>query len=391
MKKIRNRIYIRSLWLTISYTAFVAPVWSHEKLEFSGYISDMPSAVWANLGTGWLWDNLVHNRLNGGWQMQQHWRIDASMRNRLIIGNMARQSGYAESIGFDKGWLDMSWNWIDYKNVLFNTTFDRLFITFTTGKWDLKLGRQRINWGQTLVWNPNDIFNTYSYFDFDYPERPGCDAFRGTYYHNATSSTELAVSVDYADKITAAALHHWTLNNVDYQIIGGMLTQSDMVIGGAVSGDFKGINLRGEFSYFQPIESFADTSGIAAISVGIDYIFQNSLALQAEVLYNNVGNRFSSVGLLALYAAPLSAKYLSICNWNLSGQLSYPFTSRLSASLSGMYFVEATSCYAGLSVDYSVLENLDFSFITQYFTTIDYSVLGNTKTWFGFIRMKYSF
>ena len=34
-------------------------------------------------------------------------------------------------------------------------------------------GRQRINWGQTFVWNVNDVFNAYSYFDFDYKERPG--------------------------------------------------------------------------------------------------------------------------------------------------------------------------------------------------------------------------
>ncbi|HVB02111.1 MAG TPA: hypothetical protein VNE41_00190, partial [Chitinophagaceae bacterium] len=27
-----------------------------------------------------------------------------------------------------------------------------------------RLGKQRINWGKTLVWNPNDWFNTFNLF-----------------------------------------------------------------------------------------------------------------------------------------------------------------------------------------------------------------------------------
>ena len=61
--------------------------------------------------------------------------------------------------------------------------------------------RQRINWGQTLVWNPNDIFNAYSYFDFDYIERPGSDAIRLQYYPDYSSAIEMAVKADYENKI----------------------------------------------------------------------------------------------------------------------------------------------------------------------------------------------
>ncbi len=362
-----------------------------KKIEISGFVNDMPSVIMPHPDSTTLWQNLIHNRLNAGWQINKNIRVDASMRNRLMVGNMVGQPGYAKDIGFDKGRVDMSWNVIDEKNVLLNTSFDRMFVTYEKDKWNLQLGRQRINWGQTLVWNPNDIFNTYSYFDFDYVERPGCDAFRGTYYHNETSSTELAASINYDNKISAAMLHRWNRKNFDYQVIGGILTQSDIVIGGAWSGDFKGVNFRGEASYFHPVKSFTDTSGIAAVSIGFDYMFKNSLMLQTEVLYNNVGNTFARGGLLALYTAPLSAKYLSICDWNIFVQSSYPFTPRLTASLSGMYFVNVKSCYAGLSVDYSLVENLDLSFVTQYFSTIGKSDLGDLHTWLGFMRLKYSF
>ncbi|MCK7542259.1 MAG: hypothetical protein MZV63_70990 [Marinilabiliales bacterium] len=59
-----------------------------------------------------------------------------------------------------------------------NTFIDRASVDFTAGTLQVSAGRQRINWSQALVWNPNDIFNTYSSFDFDYMERPGSDAVR---------------------------------------------------------------------------------------------------------------------------------------------------------------------------------------------------------------------
>jgi hypothetical protein len=130
---------------------------------------------------------------------------------------------------------------------------------------------------------------------------------------------------------------------------------------------------------------------VVAVSMGVDYLFSNSLMIQAEALYNNVNNNFSGNGLMGLYAAPLSAKYLSICDWNVFAQASYPLTPRLNTSLSGMYFVDIKACYAGLNMDYSLAENMDLSLIAQYFTTIGGSSIGNMQALFGFVRLKYSF
>jgi hypothetical protein len=349
----------------------------------------MPAVIVMQPASDTWWQAQAHNRLNFGWQFSSDWRVDAGMRNRFLSGSEAMLN--PESTGADAGWADMSWNWASGKGIVGNTAFDRLNITFERNKWKLQLGRQRINWGQTLVWNPNDIFNTYSFFDFDYPERPGCDAFRATCFHNETASSELAVSVNRVGKITSALLHHWNWKNFDYQVMAGEQNESDVLVGGAWTGDFKGLNFRGEFSYFHPFKNFADTSGIVAVTVGTDYMFSNSLMLQAEVLYNSVGNSFSEGGLMSLYSAPLSAKYLSICDWNLFAQVSYPVTPRLNASLSGMYFVDIKSCYAGVSVDYSVVENLDFSFIAQLFSTTGNSSLGDMQFVLGFARLKWAF
>jgi len=362
--------------------------------EISGYINGMPS-LFIQLPAGdAYWQMLMHNRLNFSWQFNEHLHMTIGMRNRLITGSKFMIN--ARSIHDDPGWMRLSWNWMDIEtlsatSLLGNTTLDRLLITFEKNQWKLQAGRQRINWGQTFVWNPHDIFNTYSFFDFDYPERSGCDAFRGTFYHTETSSSELAVSANRHHKVTAAFLHRWNSHNIDYQLIAGEQTEEDIVLGGALTGDVKGLNLRTELSYFHPVKNLTDTSGIVAVSLGADYIFPNSLRLQTEILYNDVRKTSSGNGLMGLYSAPLSAKNLSICNWNIFAQASYLITPRMNGSLSGMYFVDIQSCYMGLSVDWSVIENLDFSIIAQFFSSFGNSKLGHMQILMTFARLKYSF
>ena len=370
--------------------------------EFSGYISGMPSLIFQPPSHVDASQMLIHNRLNFGWQMNEHWRVDAGMRNRFIIGSLYSDPN---SLKFDAGLMNLSWNWLDAEkrwervspnqiaqysvSFLGNTAFDRLNLTFEKNNWKLQLGRQRINWGQTFVWNPNDIFNTYSFFDFDYPERPGCDAFRGTFFHSATSSSELAVSVNHENKITSALLHRWNRNNVDYQLIAGQQKQTDFVAGGAITSDFKGLNIRSELSYFHPLQNMTDTGGIFAISVGADYIFSNSLMLQTEILFNNADRTPSNS--MGLFDAPLSAKHLSLSDWTIFANASYPLTSRLNGGLSSMYFVDAKTFYTGISLDFSLAENLDLSFIAQYFSALKSSPIGDMQTFLGFLRLKYTF
>jgi len=357
--------------------------------EVSGYVSGMPSLMVQRPEGGAWWQALLHNRLNFGWQPSDYFRVDVGMRNRLILGSEILIN--PQSIGYDTGWLDLSWNWATWKNGTGNTSFDRLCLTFEVDRWKMQLGRQRINWGQTFVWNPHDLFNTYSFFDFDYVERPGCDALRVTYYPGETSSVEWAVSVNHQHKTTAAVRYRWNKKGVDYQIVVGEQAQTDFVVGGALTFDVKGLNIRSELSCFQPIKNLLDTCGTVAVSIGADYIFANSLRLQTEVLYNNVSKSLLNSGLMGLYAAPLSAKYLSICPWNLFAQCTYPLTPRLNGSLSGIYFIDMPALYSGLSLDYSVAENLDLSLIAQYLATFATSTLEKLHLYLGFARMKYSF
>lgn len=344
----------------------------------------MPSFTLLHPGEHRWGQMLAHNRLTAGWQMVETLRVDVGMRNRFLVGSEALiEPG---SIGNDLGWMGLSWNWVERRRAVGNTSFDRLFVTFEKNNWKLQVGRQRINWGHTFVWNPNNIFNTHSYFDFDYPERPGADALRLTRFHNETSSSELALSANHDNKVTAALLHRWNWKNMDFQLMAGELNQSDFVLGGAWTGDFKGLNIRGELSYFHPFKNAADTSRIVAVAVGADHTFANALTLQAEVLFNNASKAVSANSLMLLSAAPLSAKHLSLSRWNVFALASGPLAPRLDASVSAMYLVDMKSWYAGFSLEHSMSENLEFSFHMQLFSASTYM-----RALLGFARLKYSF
>jgi len=346
---------------------------AQEKPEFGGYLSDMTSFMVIKMyETDRQWENLLHNRLNFGWQFMKNIRFDAGLRTRFTLSETNRSD-------------------------CFDILFDRFYFSFEKNRWKLQLGRQRVNWGQTLVWNPNDIFNTYSFFDFDYPERPGSDSFRATYYNSETASTEIAASYNSNKTVTAALMHHRNWENIDFQIMGGFFQNTDIVFGGAFTGDFVGLNFRGEFSFFQQAKNDSSECKLPppiaiTASLGLDYLFSNSLMIQVEALYNHSESTLNEVeGPMSLYSAPLSAKNLSVCKHNYFAQISYPLTERINGALSGMYFNELKAVYGGVSLDCSLLENLDLSLILQYFTNIDTAITGDMSAFLSFIRLKYSF
>ncbi len=154
----------------------------------------------------WTLDNLIHNRVDVHWYADSFWKFHLGIRNRLFYGESAALYTQNKSLLDDSNeFFDLSKTIASGQSFLLHSTIDRASIDFTKGKWQVTAGRQRINWGLNLVWNPNDIFNAYSYFDFDYEERPGTDAIRIQYYLNSTSSAEFAYKPGKHSDETVAA------------------------------------------------------------------------------------------------------------------------------------------------------------------------------------------
>ena len=359
--------------------------------SLNGYITNMQSFIFQNIDGDWTIDNLIHNRLNFKWVSKSgNIKTVLELRNRFIIGESVKADpDYGKMINTDNGYVKLSDNISTGNSYIFNSRIDRGYIDYTIDKFQVTIGRQRINWGQCYTWNPNDLFNAYSFFDFDYIEKPGSDAIRLQYYNTNTSALEFAIKADNNHNITSAVLYRFNKWNYDIQFLGGILNQQDYVIGTGWSGNIKGASFRGEVSYFQPKYNFADTSGILVVSLGTDYTFKNSFMLQFEMLYNQ--NRSSGISnFVDFYNMSLSAKNLSFTKVTLMLQGSYPITPLFNVSLAGMYFPKLNGIFLGPSFTWSLTKNIDFSLITQSFA--GQLLKGQTEHFnFAFLRLKWNF
>lgn len=365
---------------------------SSSKMTLNGYIKYMNTSMFNNVDSVWLVDNLIHNRLNYRWYINDKTTLALDMRNRFIYGDLVKFiPDYASFIETDNGFLNFLTNNItDGNSYVLNTAFDRAYLEFNYNSWAITLGRQRINWGQAFAWNPNDIFNSYSFFDFDYEERPGSDAIRVQYYPNFTSVAEVAIKIDKNNYVTAAGLYRFNKWSYDFQIIGGLIDTSDYVIGTGWSGSIWDLGFNGEISYFHPQKNFSDSSGIAIVSVGLNYLFSNSLNVSIEGNYNGYFDKINLSSFNDLYFLPLSVKTTSYSKFSWFSQISYPIHPLLTGNISVMYFPSLSNGYFIMpSLAYSVSNNFECAFYGQRFE----GKFGGQydKMTMLFLRFRYSF
>jgi hypothetical protein len=265
-----------------------------------------------------------------------------------------------------------------------------LWINFTRENFEAKIGRQRINWGQTYVWNPNDIFNAYSFFDFDYEEKPGSDALRLMYYPSFTSTAELAMKVNKDKEVTAAGYYRMNKWGYDWQFLGGVLNDDEYVAGMGWSGNIKGAGFSGEMTYIRPEKNFRDTSGLLLASVSASYMFSNSLFLQFEGFYNGNFKNMNLNSFTNYYYRPLTVKTLSFSEFSWFGQATYPIHPLLEGTLAFMYFPDINGYFVNPSLRYSLTDNVQLSAFAQLFKG-KFARGANEQINFIFFRFKWSF
>ncbi|MBN2805079.1 MAG: hypothetical protein JXR22_00330 [Prolixibacteraceae bacterium] len=339
--------------------------------------------------------NLLHNRLNFKLYPSGSLTLALELRNRMFSGQLLKQiPTYATSISTDNGLIDLSWNWTKQDNYLINTVIDRAYIDYTMGNWQLRAGRHRINWGINFVWNPNDIFNAFSYMDFDYEERPGSDAILVTWYPTMSSSVDVAYKAASSIENSALAVkYRFNKFNYDFQILAGQ-SGVDYVLGGGWSGNIQNIGFRGEASYFKPINNYKSQSeeGVS-VSVSLDYNFENSLYVHTSFLFNSLGSTEKGESFSLIDPnIQLSAKKLSIGKYEWFGQVSYPIGTLFNVSGAAMINPVDLSMFIGPSVSVSLQNNLELFLTSQLMlgeSGTEYAAMGNLYALFG--RLRWSF
>lgn len=357
------------------------------KWSIDGYIKDLRTIIFQRGSEGLLIDNLLHNRINIDFLPSKQWTFTAELRNRLFYGQAVQQiPNYADLIETND-YLDLSKVWLDESSVVGHSVLDRAYIDYHTSKWDITLGRQRVNWGINTVWNPNDLFNAFSYVDFDYEERPGSDALRIQRYLGFASRAELALkAADNLDESVIAGLYRFNKWNYDIQFLGG-IDQGDATLGMGWAGNIKTAGFKGEATYFHPYKTLDSAAGDLSVSFALDYSFPNSTYVMFSGLYNTTGTDKSTANFFSFNP---SAKALSPYKYNLFTSVMYPFTPLLSGNMAIIYAPgpQATFINPGLSL--SIATNWDLDLIGQLFLQEDNNIYV-TEAQLIFIRLKWSY
>ncbi len=370
-----------------------------KKFFVNGYLKEMISVN--HIGDSSLVDNLIHNRLNFKWFPKDNLRFYGSLRTRLFIGETTKYyENFSDFIEYDTYFFDLTWTVLDEDAVLLHTMIDRLYMEWIRKDFTLKVGRQRINWGINTVWNPNDIFNAYSYFDFDYEERPGTDAVRLEYFTGTNSSIDIAVSLpaesrditgEETNTMSAAIMYKTNKWDYDFQFLGGY-SRENWVLGTGWAGNLGSASLKGEVTYFYPRKITPDDRRALVATVAIDHSI-GKFFYNISYLFNSAGpSELGSEGLIRLSSRALTAKNLSPYKHSAFVQGSYQLHPLVNAGMGIMMFPPNKAMFFSPFVTWNMLQNFDIDFIVQGFYGEDF-ISGEFKSLSTsyFLRGKWSF
>lgn len=376
--------------LVILLMLFSSQMAKAQKLTLHGYQKYMNTTLFSEPKDPWLVDNMLHNRLKLNWFPSSSLTLNMEARTRLIYGDfVSTLPGYKSGIEQKTGYFDLNHTFTSGPSYLLNTNVDRANINWTQNKFSITLGRQRINWSQTFVFNPNDIFNSYNFFDFDYEEKPGADAVRIQYYPDYTSVTELAAKVDRNNKVTFGAYYRFNKWGYDWQLLGGLLQEEDWVAGIGWAGAIKQIGFTGEVTIMSSQDRVLEDPKLLASS-GLNYFFSNSLQLQGEVFYNAYAKEGRISSLTSFYNQTQDIKNLSFSEWSWFLQASYPIHPLLQGTLGVMYYPDYDMYFLMPSLSYSLADNYELAIYGQRFSG-DFGQGISDQLNLLFLRFRWSF
>ncbi len=372
-----------SIILVFATSSFAQP------FQFRGYVKELGSMAISNDVRTIKYDNILHNRIETTWDISKAFELKIDARNRLLSGYSVRNTPFfADFLDNDPGYVDLSWTPFESDDHLLHTTIDRAQLSYFNGPFEATFGRQRINWGQTFVWSPNDLFNAYAYLDFDYEERPGTDAFSAQYAWGFATSVNVGYRFgDTLDESVFAVMYRDNFHEYDFQFLAASYFDQVM-IGTGWSGYINDAGFKGEVSYFYPKSSSAKEDGILTATAGFDYMLPSAVYLTGELLYNggyeDTGNALAQIG------QPPTADdlFISKTGFYINGSFSISPLTSLNLSTLGSFDESVLIFIPQLS--YSLSENTDFLILSQILRGSSLTSFTETPNVI-FFRLKWSF
>ncbi|WP_252006661.1 hypothetical protein [Ferrimonas sp. SCSIO 43195] len=357
-----------------------------------GYLSYMATTTLPDDHNSLL-DHLLHHRLNVEHRFSDQLRIKVGMRNRVLAGDSNELPGFNDTVGNDNGYWDLSGNWIDNSSVIATTSLDRLYLDWHNDRWQLQGGRFRINWGMTTVWNPNDLFNSYSIYDVDYPERPGSDAVQLSRKLGFASEWNLVYNPDDEASLDSYAGRY--LSNAggwDWQLLLAK-SRRDRVVGAGLAGDVGGAGVRAELSWLDPIDSQwqgqpQSATSVSSLEGDFNFASQRNWSLKGALLH--LSNPLAIDSGSDYLSQPLTVRSLSFTEWTGYLESGVDLSPLWRLTLSASYYQDH-SYFLGASSSYSLAENWTLQAIVQRFDGRGDALFANTPATllYGLIRWNF--
>lgn len=383
-------IFIYFFLISFSYPAQDSlETTSLRRFVINGFIKDMHSVSFKDNSKSLITGNFIHNRINFRWNINNNIHLRIESRNRLFFGEQVKSTpNFGKYVVEDNGYFNLTQNIVNDTSIVFNTTLDRALLSWSKNKLDITIGRQRINWGINIIWNPNDIFNTFNYFDFDYEERPGSDAIRIQYNIGIFSSFQAVYKPSKdKNKHVAAFMYKTNFGRYDLQNFAGIY-QEDLVVGTGWAGNLRKTGFKGEATFFRSYKNL-DTNGLFLYSISLDRTFTGNYFLMASYLFNSGGKDIFYEAADFTKLNP-SVKSLMPFKHTIFAQISKSLTPLVRVGFSTMFSPTKQTLIIFPTIAVSISDNWDLSLIAQsFFANINksYHTMGNAV----YLRLRWSY
>lgn len=360
-----------------------------QKLRVHGYVKTLGQGSFVRDLRTAGYSGILHARINTAWAPHPSWKLRLELRQRLFTGDLVQQPGFKTLVGQDEGWRSLTRSGQCGRDLLWTAAIDRASLSYRHGAWECIAGRQRINWGINTVWNPNDVFNTYNFFDFDYEERPGCDGLRLLYRLPGRGAVEMAAAAGSGNTNRKLALL-WRsgLGRYDVQLLGGRY-DTLWFAGAGWAGNLSKAGFKGEATAYRKGINAAHAQAALLASVAVDYTFSKGWYVLGSYLFNSNGsNQLAGLGMLSYQK--LSPMNLMPLKQQIAVQASRQINPLLQASFTAIYgwstqlsiFIPAVSLWLAQNWETTLLAQSVFAEMGSRYQSLGQSI---------FMRMRYSF
>ncbi|HLO82810.1 MAG TPA: hypothetical protein VK166_17715 [Chitinophagaceae bacterium] len=353
-------------------------------LIFNGYLKEMGQFVLPNDPIPFQYTNLLHNRLNFKYKPQGPFSAGVEIRNRYFLGDAVKNDpNFTKNLMNPQDLVNMNVVWYQSNAAVLHSNVERLWVGYQLKKFNVRVGRQRINWGMANSWNPNDIFNSYNLLDFDYEERPGADAVKMQYLISDLSNIEAAIANGPYKTATMAAKYTLNRDEYDWQFLAGTYAKR-FTAGLGWSGNLGKAGFKGETQMFYKKDSL-----VVNVTAEVDYITEKGWYLNAGFLFNQQGI-YTEIDDWSSFNFKNTPDNLMPTRWNFLAGSTKAFTPLFTGSLMLIYAPGTNMLILFPSLTYSLMTNLDLNIFWQsFFADTGHGFNGIVHT--GYLRLKWSF